>query len=70
MEGSVGQSSGSRAILQLQCWRPRDPGMPLLGMLENGISAQGLEGAPFPEPARRLRFCCHLPNTFTLKEMF
>lgn len=38
--------------------------------LENDVLAQELEGTPFPEPACRLHFCCHIPNTFTLKEMF
>ena len=37
MGASVEQSSGSRAIAKLQCWKPweTNPGAPLLGMLES-----------------------------------
>ena len=71
MGASVEQSSGSRAIPKLQCWKPWkiDPGAPLLGMLESKSSAHELEGALVPEPVCELHFCCCIPNTFTSKGM-
>lgn len=71
MGASVGQSLGSRAIPNLQCWKPWeiDPGTPLLGTLESKSSAHELEGALVPELVRELHFCLCIPNTFTSKVM-